>query len=57
MMYYGAPKSLDSDKNRFQFKGDKIVVLQQYCAGENHVVFKDYVKENRKGNECAPFPY
>lgn len=50
MIYYGQSTYLDQDNKCkwFHADGDEIVVAQQHCGGENLIVFKKYVKPNRK---------
>ena len=48
MIYYGPQTNIDYNKDWFRPNGDQIIVMQQHCGGENLMVFKGFVKPNRK---------
>jgi hypothetical protein len=48
MIYYGSQTTIDYERNRFEPKGDEIIVMQQHCGGENLIVYKGTLKLNGK---------
>ena len=47
MVYYGSQTNIDYERSLFEPKGDKVIVMQQHCGGENLVVYEGALKPNR----------